>query len=194
MPRRCAAARAVPVAGSSEVLRRFQELHDGTVSSEEADDFLNPGKQQSDSSDGLVTSQEGDKRTKGAARPLAKTLPGLPNTRVKQAAYVSSAVNLKRCPEATMPEFAVVGRSNVGKSSLINMLTGSRKLALTSKQPGARRTCDCMAPSVAMMPTVQSIHVVLYCRVCAGAGASADCCFLLVDFLVSLRSVFVGHA
>ena len=40
------------------------------------------------------------------------------------------------CPKPSMPEFAFIGRSNVGKSSLINMLTGNAKLAKTSKTPG----------------------------------------------------------
>ena len=41
-----------------------------------------------------------------------------------------------QCPPAKLPEFAVIGRSNVGKSSLINLLTGKKALALTSKTPG----------------------------------------------------------
>ena len=63
------------------------------------------------------------------------------SSQVKTAEYVSSAVDLKSCPKPVFPEFAVIGRSNVGKSSLINMLTGKRKLALVSKQPGAFGGC-----------------------------------------------------
>jgi GTP-binding protein len=55
---------------------------------------------------------------------------------VKKAVYVSSSVDLKGCPPQSHPEFAVIGRSNVGKSSLINMLTQSNKLAKVSKNPG----------------------------------------------------------
>lgn len=40
------------------------------------------------------------------------------------------------CPQTTLPEYAFIGRSNVGKSSLINMLTGHNKLAMTSSTPG----------------------------------------------------------
>lgn len=55
---------------------------------------------------------------------------------IKQAEYVISSTNYKKCPAADRPEFAFIGRSNVGKSSLINMLTGRKKLALTSSKPG----------------------------------------------------------
>jgi len=56
---------------------------------------------------------------------------------IKQADFVKSAVYPKDYPEALpFPEFAFVGRSNVGKSSLINSLTGRKKLAVTSKTPG----------------------------------------------------------
>lgn len=43
---------------------------------------------------------------------------------------------MSQCPKPTMPEFAFIGRSNVGKSSLINMLVGNNKLAKTSGTPG----------------------------------------------------------
>ncbi len=63
---------------------------------------------------------------------------GLPSqVRVKKAAYVKSSVSLEQCPKPKLPEFAVIGRSNVGKSSLINMLTGQGALAKVSKTPGA---------------------------------------------------------
>jgi len=49
---------------------------------------------------------------------------------------VKSSANLSQCPKPDRPEFAFIGRSNVGKSSLINMLTGVRNLAKTSSTPG----------------------------------------------------------
>ena len=61
----------------------------------------------------------------------------LVQVRVKKAAYVKSSVSLSQCPKPKLPEFAVIGRSNVGKSSLINMLTGQGALAKVSKTPGA---------------------------------------------------------
>lgn len=50
---------------------------------------------------------------------------------------MSSSVTLKQCPPEKYAEFAVIGRSNVGKSSLINMLTETDGLAKVSKEPGA---------------------------------------------------------
>lgn len=52
------------------------------------------------------------------------------------ARYVISSATHKQCPPANKPEYAFIGRSNVGKSSLINMLTGQTKLAKTSATPG----------------------------------------------------------
>ncbi len=55
---------------------------------------------------------------------------------IKNATYLKSSEFISQCPEHKQPEYAFIGRSNVGKSSLINMLTGNRKLAKTSAQPG----------------------------------------------------------
>ncbi len=54
----------------------------------------------------------------------------------RRASFVISAVDLKGCPKTSIPEYAFFGRSNVGKSSLINMLTGVKGLAKTSSTPG----------------------------------------------------------
>ncbi|NCX95552.1 MAG: YihA family ribosome biogenesis GTP-binding protein [Chitinophagia bacterium] len=55
---------------------------------------------------------------------------------IKTSKYLISNNKVEMCPKPSMPEFAFIGRSNVGKSSLINMLTGNAKLAKTSKTPG----------------------------------------------------------
>ena len=55
---------------------------------------------------------------------------------IKKAEFVISNTNPALCPKDDRPEYAFIGRSNVGKSSLINMLTGVRGLALTSSTPG----------------------------------------------------------
>lgn len=56
--------------------------------------------------------------------------------KIKSADFVISNTDIKKCPEDGLPEFAFIGRSNVGKSSLINMLTGKKNLAKTSGTPG----------------------------------------------------------
>ena len=55
---------------------------------------------------------------------------------IKQAEFTLSAPMVSMCPKDTKPEYAFIGRSNVGKSSLINMLTNNKRLAKTSSSPG----------------------------------------------------------
>lgn len=55
---------------------------------------------------------------------------------IKSATFVISNTDIRRCPQDGLPEYAFIGRSNVGKSSLINMLTRKPKLAMTSATPG----------------------------------------------------------
>ena len=55
---------------------------------------------------------------------------------VRSAKFVVSNAVVDQCPNTQSPEYAFIGRSNVGKSSLINMLTGQKKLAKTSGTPG----------------------------------------------------------
>lgn len=55
---------------------------------------------------------------------------------IKSAEFVISNTDVAKCPATTLPEYAFIGRSNVGKSSLINMLTQRKGLAMTSQKPG----------------------------------------------------------
>lgn len=55
---------------------------------------------------------------------------------IKSAEFVISNTDVNKCPAGNFPEYAFIGRSNVGKSSLINMLTGKKGLAMTSQKPG----------------------------------------------------------
>lgn len=55
---------------------------------------------------------------------------------IKTAQFVKSSSNHVDCPPSNLPEFAFIGRSNVGKSSLINLLTNHKKLAKVSSKPG----------------------------------------------------------
>ena len=55
---------------------------------------------------------------------------------IKSANFIVSNSDAKKCPDSHLPEYAFIGRSNVGKSSLINMLTKRKSLAKTSGRPG----------------------------------------------------------
>lgn len=56
--------------------------------------------------------------------------------KIQSAEFVISNTDISKCPSPELPEYAFIGRSNVGKSSLINMLTDNKKLAKTSGKPG----------------------------------------------------------
>lgn len=56
--------------------------------------------------------------------------------KIKSAEFVISNTDVSKCPKDKLPEYAFIGRSNVGKSSLINMLTNHKSLAKTSGKPG----------------------------------------------------------
>ena len=84
---------------------------------------------------------------------------------IKEAEFSLSAPTISLCPKDTKPEYAFIGRSNVGKSSLINMLCGRKNLAKTSATPGKtllinhfiinkeRYLVDLPVPFLAMSPT-----------------------------------------
>lgn len=62
--------------------------------------------------------------------------------KITDAQFSGSSIRTDRKPGRKLPEFAFIGRSNVGKSSLINMLTGRRKLAMTSSTPGKTKVVN----------------------------------------------------
>ena len=57
------------------------------------------------------------------------------HSQIKEVEFVKSSAKAKDCPKDDKPEFAILGRSNVGKSSLINALVRKKEVALTSKKP-----------------------------------------------------------
>ncbi len=61
---------------------------------------------------------------------------------IRTARFISSHADYRKGPDDGRPEYAFIGRSNVGKSSLINLLTGRRSLALTSSTPGKTQTIN----------------------------------------------------
>ena len=62
--------------------------------------------------------------------------------KIIEARYIASAVNLSQCPVEGLPEVAFAGRSNVGKSSLLNLLVNRKSLARTSSKPGKTQTIN----------------------------------------------------
>ena len=62
--------------------------------------------------------------------------------KINQATYLQSVTDWRKCPTSDKPEFAFIGRSNVGKSSLINMLANNKSLAKTSSKPGKTQTIN----------------------------------------------------
>jgi len=61
---------------------------------------------------------------------------------IQQAEFITSSVTESQCPKPQLPEYAFIGRSNVGKSRLINMITGNKKLAKVSGSPGKTMTIN----------------------------------------------------
>ena len=61
---------------------------------------------------------------------------------IKNATFLKSVTNVKDCPKSIAHDFAFIGRSNVGKSSLINMLVNRKQLAKTSGKPGKTQTIN----------------------------------------------------
>ncbi|MBO6045016.1 MAG: YihA family ribosome biogenesis GTP-binding protein [Bacteroidales bacterium] len=61
---------------------------------------------------------------------------------ITDASFAGSSTRTTQKPKQKLPEFAFIGRSNVGKSSLINMLTGRKKLAMTSSTPGKTKVVN----------------------------------------------------
>src|SRR4249919_382636 len=67
---------------------------------------------------------------------LVSRISYLCSMQIKSAKYVISSPGYEKCPAPDRPEYAFIGRSNVGKSSVINMLCNNEKLAKTSNSPG----------------------------------------------------------
>ncbi len=62
--------------------------------------------------------------------------------KISEAVFAGSSTRVSQKPKRKLPEFAFIGRSNVGKSSLINTLCGNRKLAMTSSTPGKTKVVN----------------------------------------------------
>ena len=82
------------------------------------------------------------------------------NINIIKSEYIISAVGKAQYPEEKLPEFAFIGRSNVGKSSLINSLCNRKNLARTSQTPGKTQTINFFRAVLKSADNVTPIHLV----------------------------------
>ncbi len=118
---------------------------------------------------------------------------------IKEARFVKSSVGLKGCPQDDLPEYAFIGRSNVGKSSLINMLTNRNKLAKTSTTPGKTQLInhflinkewylvDLPGYGYAKMPVKEREKMMNMIREYILKRQSLACLFLLIDTRLEMQ-------
>lgn len=119
---------------------------------------------------------------------LAPTAPY--RMKITSAAFETSATNLRSCPKLPRPEFALIGRSNVGKSSLINALTHRKELARTSNTPGKTQLLNFFL----INETWRLVDLPGYGYAKVGQQQRADFNAAVADFISSretLRRVFV---
>ena len=118
---------------------------------------------------------------------------------IKEARFVKSSVGLNGCPQDDLPEYAFIGRSNVGKSSLINMLTNRNKLAKTSTTPGKTQLInhflinkewylvDLPGYGYARMPVKEREKMMKMIREYILKRQNLTCLFLLIDTRLEMQ-------
>lgn len=79
---------------------------------------------------------------------------------VKSAQFLTAADSARRLPNLSLPEVAIAGRSNVGKSTLINKLTGRRKLARTSATPGRTQQINAFKVTISVGKSEQDLALI----------------------------------
>jgi GTP-binding protein len=120
---------------------------------------------------------------------------------IRSAIFVTSAAELKGCPRPTLPEFAFIGRSNVGKSSLLNMISGRKHLAKTSATPGKTQLINFFLvnenfylvdlPGYGFAKTAKDVRAILEGRIqeyCMKRD-SLRCLFVLLDSRHKLQQI-----
>lgn len=118
---------------------------------------------------------------------------------IKEARFVTSSTGLKGCPRGDLPEYAFIGRSNVGKSSLINMLTNRNRLAKTSSTPGKTQLInhflinkewylvDLPGYGYARMPVKEREKMKKMIREYVLKRQNLTCLFLLIDVRLEMQ-------
>jgi GTP-binding protein len=118
---------------------------------------------------------------------------------IKEARFVTSSTGLKACPRDDLPEYAFIGRSNVGKSSLINMLTNRNRLAKTSSTPGKTQLInhflineqwylvDLPGYGYARMPVKEREKMMKMIREYVLKRQNLACLFLLIDARLEMQ-------
>ena len=118
---------------------------------------------------------------------------------IKEARFVKSSTGLKACPMSDLPEYAFIGRSNVGKSSLINMLTNRNRLAKTSSTPGKTQLInhflinkewylvDLPGYGYARMPVKEREKMKKMIREYVLKRQNLTCLFLLIDVRLEMQ-------
>jgi GTP-binding protein len=118
---------------------------------------------------------------------------------IKDARFLKSSVGLKGCPRDNLPEYAFIGRSNVGKSSLINMLTNRNRLAKTSSTPGKTQLInhflineqwylvDLPGYGYARMPVAEREKMMKMIREYVLKRQNLVCLFLLIDARLEMQ-------
>ena len=118
---------------------------------------------------------------------------------IKQAEFVGSYPRVSKCPESKLPEYAFIGRSNVGKSSLINMILGRKDIAKVSNTPGKTQLINFFKINSAW--TLVDLPGYGYAKLSKKHRASLDkmiknylanrenllCAFLLIDSRIPLQ-------
>ena len=119
--------------------------------------------------------------------------------KIKEARFLKSSTGLKGCPRDDLPEYAFIGRSNVGKSSLINLLTNRSKLAKTSATPGKTQLInhflinndwylvDLPGYGYARMPASERDKMMKMIREYILKRPNLVCLFLLVDARLEMQ-------
>ena len=134
VPARRSAKKRATTSGSANARRATRD--DGAAALETADGFEDYAEDYADDDD-----DDDDDDAPMGTRTLELADQGR-GANVKSVEFVQACVDLAGCPKPTLPEIAVIGRSNVGKSSLVNMLTNRKSLAKTSKNPGKTQTIN----------------------------------------------------